>query len=86
MDLPRHRDDRLVVGDVGRLPVADRPAGGADLRDDALQRLGLDVGQVEVGALRRGGERGRPADPAGGAGDEAALAAQVADPDRRAAS
>ena len=39
----------------------------------SLQGLGLDVGQVELGAAARGGQRRRPTDAAGGAGDQAAL-------------
>ena len=70
MDLVRHRDDGLVVGDVEGLGVTDAAAGCPDLVGGGPQRLLSDVGQENVGAARRSGLGGCPADAAGGAGDE----------------
>ncbi len=67
-------DHRLVVGDVGRREVRDDPSRVADLGDDPLEALAVAVGEEELGALAGGGDRRRPADPAGRAGDQAALA------------
>ena len=81
MQLPGPVDggaDTVAVGEVQGDGIGDA-AGGADLRDDAVEGVGAARGEHDGGALA-GEEPGRRgADAAAGAGDEDDLAGEQAD-------
>ncbi len=73
----------VVVGDVERLRGQDGAAAVADLARGRLQSVVVAVGEHELRALTRRGDRGRPSDAARRAGDEDAASAELGN--RRAA-
>ena len=81
MDFGGEGDHRLVIDEVDGGEVGHGPPRVADLGGDALQALAVAIGEKELRAPGGQGECRRPADPAGRARDQAALAAQVSDAD-----
>ena len=69
--------DRVPVADVQRQRVRRDAGRGGDLRGHLLAGLGLAAGDDDSGAGLGQRVRDRPAEPAGGAGDESDLAVEL---------
>ena len=76
VDVGGERGDRVVVGDVERAVLGHLRAERAGVGDRRRQTVGVAVGEEQLGALGGQLQRGRAPDAAGGAGQEATLAAQ----------
>ena len=76
VDLARERRHPVVVGNVAR-EVEEHDATGSDyLGDHLVECLGVQIGQHQLGALRRRRLCRRPADSARRAGDQHLATAQ----------